>query len=42
MADKQPPEGTALQLVSSRTSSTGVVMSVYRAVGQPQTGSFGG
>jgi len=32
---------TALELVSSRTSSTGVVMAVYRAAGQPQTGSFG-
>ena len=33
---------TAYDLVSSRTSSTGVVMAVYRAAGQPQTGTFGG
>jgi dihydrofolate reductase len=33
---------TALELVESRTSSTGVVMARYRAAGQPQTGSFGG
>ena len=32
---------TAYELVSSRTSSTGVVMSVYRAAGRPQTGTFG-
>jgi dihydrofolate reductase len=33
---------TAFDVVSSRLSSTGVVMSVYRAAGRPQTGSFGG
>ena len=33
---------TALELVSSRTSSTGVLMAVYRAGGPPRTGSFGG
>ncbi len=33
---------TAYELVSSRTSATGVVMAVYRAAGQPQTGTFGG
>ena len=33
---------TAMELLSSRLSSTGVVMSVYRAAGAPQTGSFGG
>ena len=32
---------TAYELVSSRTSGTGVVMSVYRAAGAPQTGTFG-
>jgi dihydrofolate reductase len=32
---------TAFELVSSRTSSSGAVMAVYRAAGQPQTGSFG-
>ena len=32
---------TAFELVSSRTSSTGVVMALYRAAGAPQTGSFG-
>jgi dihydrofolate reductase len=32
---------TAFELVSSRASSTGVVMAVHRAAGQPQTGSFG-
>jgi dihydrofolate reductase len=32
---------TAYELVSSRTSATGVVMAVYRAAGQPQTGTFG-
>ncbi len=32
---------TALELVSSKVSSTGVVMADYRAAGQPQTGSFG-
>lgn len=32
---------TAYELVSSRVSSTGVVMAAYRAAGQPQTGSFG-
>ena len=33
---------TAYELVSSRTSATGVVMAVYRAAGRPQTGTFGG
>jgi dihydrofolate reductase len=32
---------TAFELVSSRVSSTGVVMAVYRAAGPPRTGSFG-
>ncbi len=32
---------TAFELVSSRTSSTGVVMAVYRAAGAPRTGTFG-
>jgi dihydrofolate reductase len=32
---------TALELVSCRTSSSGVVMAVYRTAGAPQTGSFG-
>ena len=32
---------TAYELASSRTSATGVVMAVYRAAGQPQTGTFG-
>lgn len=32
---------TALELVSSRTSSTGVVMTVHRAAGQVRTGTFG-
>jgi dihydrofolate reductase len=32
---------TAYELVSSRVSGTGVVMAVYRAAGQPQTGTFG-
>lgn len=32
---------TALRLVSSRTSSTGAVMSVYEPAGDVQTGSFG-
>lgn len=32
---------TAYELVSSRTSATGVVMAVYRAAGTPQTGTFG-
>ena len=32
---------TAHELVSSRVSPTGVVMAVYRAVGQPQTGTYG-
>jgi dihydrofolate reductase len=32
---------TAFELVTSRTSSTGAVMSVYRAAGRPQTGTFG-
>jgi len=32
---------TAFELVSSRTSPTGAVLSVYRAAGTPQTGTFG-
>ena len=32
---------TAFELVSTRTSATGVVMAVYRAAGPPQTGTFG-
>jgi dihydrofolate reductase len=32
---------TAYELVSSRTSATGVVMALYRAAGAPQTGTFG-
>jgi dihydrofolate reductase len=32
---------TAFEVVTSRTSSTGAVMTVYRAAGRPQTGTFG-
>lgn len=32
---------TAYELVTSSASSTGAVMSVYRAAGRPQTGTFG-
>jgi dihydrofolate reductase len=32
---------TAYEVVTSRTSATGAVMTAYRAAGRPQTGTFG-